>query len=669
VRTEAGDHPRRVNPALDAPLIAPPSLEATSRVLGFLRGAPGLSADDALVEALPYMEPQPQAVALETLIARGNDASLAAAVAHFHGGGRPLKALLTAHIRQLAEGVRLALSSSEFEQRAGAIEAVVAGDDAASAYHLVELLRSPCLRTRELAATGLRSLTASWLEKSEVARAKDSRCESETPPEEASAVPTADSAGSGNGTLQSQGAALLSAMSEAVRTWDLHLQPRALEGALWLGRSIIPAFGAQLNDERGGLTRIVRRRLEHASDARMAEFIWCALGIPTLRTAAAKAISSATDAALIHALGRQTHWLSDPQIARGFHHVRECVWLDSPPDKLLRAFAGDALTIVKLIAAMGGGPEVKARRLRALADSGDESLVHEAMRAITQDPGESAIELLAVLARRGGGAARLAEAELRRRQSGVGATAGPTSGHDQLTGGSAPAEPWDRLFEEWDELSAAQRTSALERLDGAGVNTGAKLRAALRSSLSVDRRKALTIVRDCRRPAAFSAEIYRLSHDADAVVRSLAIATLADLPGATSELILRNAVEDADPRVQANAIESLDTLGTPNRRSITRRKLTAAHNRVRANAIRSLLRLELGEAGEALLNMLEDESGAHRMSALWVIERLQLNAVIHRVIEISRNDPDERVRQRALRVVESVRPSRSEATGTTESNP
>ncbi|UCC30575.1 MAG: HEAT repeat domain-containing protein, partial [Phycisphaerales bacterium] len=82
----------------------------------------------------------------------------------------------------------------------------------------------------------------------------------------------------------------------------------------------------------------------------------------------------------------------------------------------------------------------------------------------------------------------------------------------------------------------------------------------------------------------------------------------------------------------------------------TEPKLGSPNNRVRANAVKSLLRTELRRAGKVLLDMLEDPSPATRLSALWVIERMQSRAALNRVGDMSRADPDERVRRRAKRV-------------------
>lgn len=151
-----------------------------------------------------------------------------------------------------------------------------------------------------------------------------------------------------------------------------------------------------------------------------------------------------------------------------------------------------------------------------------------------------------------------------------------------------------------------------------------------------------------------AAEVYRLAHDPDPVVRSLAVSLLGELPGATSERILRAAVNDADERVQANAIEALDRLNLPSRVAVTAPKLTARSGRVRANAVKSLLRTELRQSAETLLDMLEDASRAHRLSALWVVERLGLGSMLERLEQLSAKDPDQQVRQRARRVLRGL---------------
>ena len=151
-----------------------------------------------------------------------------------------------------------------------------------------------------------------------------------------------------------------------------------------------------------------------------------------------------------------------------------------------------------------------------------------------------------------------------------------------------------------------------------------------------------------------SEQIYRLAYDPEPLVRSRAVAMLAELPGPTGRRILRVALSDSDARVQANAIEVLDLLDAPDRVAETVLKLKSKNSRVRANAVKSLLRLDVREAATALLEMLEGNSSAQRISALWLIERLKLRAVLRRVARLGGEDPDERVRQRALDVLQRM---------------
>jgi len=169
-----------------------------------------------------------------------------------------------------------------------------------------------------------------------------------------------------------------------------------------------------------------------------------------------------------------------------------------------------------------------------------------------------------------------------------------------------------------------------------------------------ERVRALSIVRCLGLVSKIKDSVLRLTGDADATVRSLAVAMLGDLPGEASERVLCAAVDDPDARVQANAVEALDKLDVPNRLQCTQTKLTSPHGRVRANAIKSLLRLDMRRAAGELLRMLEDGSCSQRVSALWVVQRLELRSVLQRVVSLSRHDPDDRVKQRARRVLQEL---------------
>ena len=256
-----------------------------------------------------------------------------------------------------------------------------------------------------------------------------------------------------------------------------------------------------------------------------------------------------------------------------------------------------------------------------------------------------------VAARSGIGGSLVAKRELRRRSADL-------RERGMATGGAALPEVGIRHeFEEYWECFDKDNTESVSLRDKVRKDTGALLvciRAKLGSSSAFERTRALQMGNVLGVCKALEEQIYRLAHDPDAQVRSQAVALLRNLPGSTARRLLRQAVDDPDERVQANAIEALDLLDVTDREKETKPKLESLDNRVRANAVKSLLRLDVYEAGDVLLDMLEDSSPANRLSALWVIEKLGLDAVLARLEVLGTNDPDNRVRQRAKQILQRL---------------
>jgi HEAT repeat protein len=167
---------------------------------------------------------------------------------------------------------------------------------------------------------------------------------------------------------------------------------------------------------------------------------------------------------------------------------------------------------------------------------------------------------------------------------------------------------------------------------------------------ALDRLEALQRVNSSGAVSDHADAVYSACNDPDPSVRAVGISLLAQIPGAATIRLLRQALNDRDPRVQANAIEVLDAIGFAERVHWIADKMKSADSRVRANAIRSCLRAEMYQAAEALLAMIESESSAHRVSALWLVEKLRLRTLLPRVQEIMEKDPDPRVRGRAKRI-------------------
>jgi len=185
-------------------------------------------------------------------------------------------------------------------------------------------------------------------------------------------------------------------------------------------------------------------------------------------------------------------------------------------------------------------------------------------------------------------------------------------------------------------------------------NLPAKLTKFARASDASMRSRTIRAAVELGLTGEMSESIFELAHDPDGQVRALAISALVHLPGTTTHRILRDALNDPEPRVQANAIETLGTLGWKDADELVSPKLSSPHNRVRANAVKALLGMQFEAAADALLNMLGETSQSHRLSALWVVERMNLRVLVDRIVEISQTDPDGRVRHRAARVLRTL---------------
>lgn len=281
---------------------------------------------------------------------------------------------------------------------------------------------------------------------------------------------------------------------------------------------------------------------------------------------------------------------------------------------------------------------------------------------LVDDPSAAAGQLLTTIAaRRDDEIATIAARECRRRQPPVrpvvarperscGIESSVVSEAPTPTGRSA----FDQYFEKL-EGSECEGKSGIATL-GLPATTGLlrQLRGKLHSLVPGERSKAIHLAIALEVVKDVDEDIYHLAHDLDPTVRADAIAALSLLPGPTTSRILRSALNDLDDRVQANAIEVLDGLGLGDRLEAVAEKLDSVNSRVRANAVKALLGVELHAAAETLVNMLEDRSSTHRISALWVVERLRLRTVLHRIHELSRADPDERVRRRAGRLLSEL---------------
>ncbi|MFQ5412903.1 MAG: HEAT repeat domain-containing protein [Phycisphaerae bacterium] len=651
----------------------------------------------ALVEALPHVPRAQQEALLSILIERGQSAGLAALVGRFAEFDEATRGFLVAHADDLFAGVRPMIESPSFEQRAGAIDLIVTSQSTKLAYLLGRALRSACAKTRERAATALYDMASAVLPLDQ----------------DHMTAPGAARAACGADDIRY----IADALRTAVVSWEIHTQPQTLTAAMRLGDLVEPAIRRKLEEPRTNIAHAIGDILATGTDPSLAGFCLRAVAIAPIRAAGVRAIGRTQDVAFIRSLAANAWLLTDNRIRRDCIRIREFRWLERGVDNLLTLDADEAAAVVRLYVATGVPRDRKIALLRSLVDSGVDALARAAVWALVDDKTDGATDALGLVATRGDSElARIARSELWTRRpetlshpgplgepatldvvpdarstvmptatlAGATGTAPDTTpaapsavitdpgaaaggaAREAARSGSRPGvsddephppariETWAAYWGAFDDLAPEQRAAWRDRARDAGDDLARQIGARLQSGDPADRARALRVVRALRLEAAFAETIYRLARDADALVRSTAVGALPALPGPTTQRILRDLVDDPEARVQANAIEALDELGGTAYVPIVEPKLASPSSRVRANAIKALLKHELYDAGDALLAMLEDPSGAHRLSALWVIERLRLGAVLDRVEALCARDPDARVRRRAGRLRRSL---------------
>ncbi len=595
-------------------------------VLELLSGHANLAADDALLAVLGEVEEGLCAEVLDILLARNRSQALLQLVIRYADWPPSVQTLIVENVGCLDGAIRHAIAGESRQARTGAIELIRRSRCGRLAYLLTGTLRADCGQTRQAAACAL----------SEMAEAVVHR--------QQRLLEEGDPAG-----LELQTDYLVAALADAVGLWERHTRFEVLNAALWFGERMEPAIRRKLAAPRTHFALALGRALATGTDPRLAPFTLCAVGIDAVASAAVQAIEGARRDEFVRALLDSTWLLADRSIRRGLARVRKLAWLreDGGPVVASRR----AACAVRFVSATGVPREAKLTWYQSLLTSSEEPVRRAVIWQLVADSSRASTTLLVRLANDGDDElSPIARREIERRKPELGSVSWNQHGQTSLSVPHAWGEFWDR----YDDLAPGERESGVASIRQAGTDLLVPLRAKLASSQPLDRARALRIIHNLGFEPDLTEQIYHLAHDGDPVVRATAVSMLAALPGATSERILRTAVEDRDERVQANAVETLDAIDAEHCHSMVAPKLESSHPRVRANAIKALLRLEVREAGEALIEMLEDPSSAARLSALWVVQRLELRSIIHRLIQISESDPNAKVRRRAGRIVREM---------------
>lgn len=276
----------------------------------WLASARSSQADDALSEALVRAEPEYAGRIVETLLRRRNAAAWGGLIACWEELSEETRALLRREPALMQEGIVLALKRGGN----GRISALAAYDDTLFpriAYLLPELLRSSEAPIAERAASVLRRVVQRILD--------------HPPP-----------AGAGEDARRKHATerrAIVQAVSEAYRTFDLHHRVEAVEVALWLAEDLGAAFWQPLSQPRCRVGIVLIEHLDEWNTPRIAPFLLQALRQRNWQRDVALRLACWSSPAEVTALLLRSDLLDDPQFRAALVRVKSPRWFSrlGPP--------------------------------------------------------------------------------------------------------------------------------------------------------------------------------------------------------------------------------------------------------------------------------------------------------------------------------------------------
>ena len=619
------------------------------KILDFLRTADDDTADLAMVEALPAVDPHTQNLLLETLFERGREPGLAPLPELFDQLDERGQHLIIRHAGKLFRALRMSIRSPRVQSRSNTIRIIRQSGNMRLAYLAALGVHDGAPLVRFEAAETLLRLCE------EHRRVYDETCEG-----------LCDAADTSEGissvivnTLQlmrEERQFLTSAIMEAVQSFESHLRTEVVEAAMLQGETLEDGIFENGSNRRGKLTHAMLEVFTRGMEPRFAAFAYIALRHKDLRGRIVSAISTCRDTDFFAAFIRH-HWLArDPSIAKNLQLVRTLAWLS---DGCNRAFdlPEELFPLVpKWVLSLGLPSEEKVSLIERFLMLDHPEANREAVWALVRlQSSASSAALERVLDCDEPHLRRIAQHELNHRR--------------RRANGEHPGLPTDRPVE-WSRMLAQARLSedfedfwrhferiepALGRAGGGnalrlvpGFVTQARIKLTARSA--PDRARALRMVSTLALGESLRAEIFNLTSDADADVRAAAMTALGYIGDATSRRILERALTDEFPLVQVAAMRALDQMGAEGRGEAVLPLAQSEHAMVRAAAATVMLRLRMSEAVVTLIYMLNDARAAHRSEALIVVEALHLYSLAPRVRELAESDRDPRVARLARHV-------------------
>jgi HEAT repeat protein len=621
-------------------------MTAGRTVFDILRTEQDPAADAALLAAIKDADPATAQAIVETLLTRNTKEALVGLVHVFHLLDESLRQAVLIEWERIFSVLREACQARLDQVRLNVLEIIRRACIYRAAYLVDGCLRARSPNVRTTAARTLAFL-ADELLKTSVAPVREADLAAMGPEEIRSRMAELDELGEDRRQLAA-------ALEQAMTCYDLHAQPQVVESALWMLDDMGPAFWSTLTVPGSRQAQAAVRCLQPGMGPRMVPFAMVALCFAEFRPFVVKALAAGTDPQFLEEWMRQSWRLAQPKMARAMGALKDLACTANHGWELLQLPGAAQRHMARWILATGIAHPDKVDLLKELQRQGDRAGRRSALWTLAGIHDAKVNEILhCINDPEDPEARRIARRELARRSPGemplnqvlaTRDTHRPTPGSPGKEVGATPFERYWRMF---DALGPEEREVAGQDMVAATPEFEQILTRRLTSSEHTDRIRALQMVVVLGRTEAFQERLYQLCHDPMADIRSAAVAALAPLKNPISRRLLNRALNDPDLRVQANAVEAVAASGHEAVAEQLMSKLSSPDNRVQANAVKALLKLGVREAAETLLKMLAHPNRMHRISALWLVERMGLFTLVSRVAGMATEDPDPAVRKRA----------------------
>ncbi|MBL4701924.1 MAG: HEAT repeat domain-containing protein [Phycisphaeraceae bacterium] len=609
------------------------------KIFSLLRSIADPSVDMAMAGALPTADNGTRLILTQQLLNRNHSTCLNALLRNYHLLPEPAQELVIANTPQLGRILRNLAQNGNPQDQTNVLQVTYASKDPKLCYLFADILRYGALDVNEDAASALLSLVHQIFVISD-----DSKNDEQT-----------------TRATSQQIDLLQNTIEKALTLYGVHQQPAVIEAILEILPRPFKQAAKVLNDVKHPATQTFMQLCESPSNPSVCTSMLSLLGIPVLTESIFKGIGFMAEARTLHLMLSQGHLLLLPSRRKALRKLQVDESYFPQIATTLGITPRQLRHLPQWYATISRSPEQFIEQLGSLRKANDPATRLAALRRLIQisPPQQQSINLVAAYcADSDQTIARIALRHLIR----IGyedmyhlmlrLINSPHDSVRKLASNHLGPVGFEKYWDSWHRFDLNQRIAAGKALIKIDPCFHVQLGQKLDGNNAQDMQKAMEMIRTLNQGTFFEYALEHLTHHEKPKIASAAVKTLGSAGTQRAAKILETSLEHDDPRMRANAVEALDHIEHRNHMNKLLKMSKEDDNRPRANAIGALLSMNFGDALTTLANMLNDERPSHRVSALWLVDHLDLRDMVRHVAELSISDKDTKVRQRASKLVE-----------------